>query len=323
MVDKANHLGEYLRARRDLIAPEQVGITDLGRRRVPGLRREEVAMLAGISAEYYLRLERGRDRNPSTQVLESIARVLGLDDSGTSHLLSLVVDRPRRQRRRPRAERVPDGIGALLPTLLHPAFIEGRYFDILGANAMAGALSRSMSVGRNQLLDLFLDPPEEALHQDWDGITECYASSLRQAVGTDTEDSRFIELVGQLTLASPRFRRLWNRHDVGIQRGSLTRFDHPEVGALSLHRERLAISGTDGLTLVLYHAVAGSESAEKLALLGSSVAAPVEDPRAGRSAIARRAADPAVPDATPRHVADRIGALRAQTAAGPSIDCHH
>ncbi len=277
MVDNANHLGEYLRARRALIPPEAVGITELGRRRVPGLRREEVAMLAGISAEYYLRLERGRDRNPSTQVLESIARVLGLDDDGMSHLLSLVVDKPRRRRPRPRAERVPDSIGLLLPTLVHPAFIEGRYFDILATNAMAGALSPSMSVGRNQLLDVFLDPPEEALHQDWDGITECYASSLRQAVGTDTEDPRFIELVGQLSLASPRFRKLWSRHDVGVQRGSLTRFIHPEVGALSLHRERLAISGTDGLTLVLYHAEAGSESAEKLALLGSSVAAPAQN----------------------------------------------
>ncbi|MGW4467854.1 helix-turn-helix domain-containing protein [Micromonospora sp. NPDC004704] len=287
MLDKPNHLGEYLRARRGLIAPEQVGITDIGRRRVPGLRREEVAMLAGISAEYYLRLERGRDRNPSTQVLESIARVLALDDDGLTHLLSLVADRPRRQRRTPRAERVPDGIRSLLPTLLHPAFVEGRYFDILAANAMAGALSQSMSVGRNQLLDVFLDPPEEALHQDWDGITECYASSLRQAVGTDTEDSRFLELVGQLTLASPRFRQLWNRHDVRAQRASLMRFDHPEVGALSLHRERLAISGTDGLTLVLYHAETGSESAEKLALLGSSVITPAEEPRTDGNSRAR------------------------------------
>lgn len=287
MVDKQNHLGEYLRARRGLVAPEEVGITDLGRRRVPGLRREEVAMLAGISAEYYLRLERGRDRNPSTQVLESIARVLGLDDDGTAHLLSLVADRPRPQRRRPRAERVPDSIRSLLPTLLHPAFVEGRYFDVLAANDLAGALSRSMSVGRNQLLDVFLDPPEEALHQDWDAITECYASSLRQVVGTDTEDPRFIELVGQFTLASPRFRKLWNRHDVGAQRSDLTRFEHPEVGALSLHRERLAISGTDGMTLVLYHAEAGSESAEKLALLGSSVTALTQGLSTGFQSAAR------------------------------------
>jgi hypothetical protein len=202
--------------------------------------------------------------------------VLQLDDEGAAHLLSLVAERPRRPRRRPRAETVPAGTATLLSTLPHPAFVEGRYFDILAANATATALSPRLVAGRNQLLDVFLDPAERALHLDWAGTTDCYVSSLRQSVGTDTEDQRFIELVGELSLASPRFRDLWSRHGVGAQRGSPSRFEHPQVGELIMHRERLAISGTEGMTLVVYHAEAGSAAAEKLALLGSSALAPAE-----------------------------------------------
>ncbi|HEX6343781.1 helix-turn-helix transcriptional regulator [Umezawaea sp.] len=274
MTDKPNHLGEYLRARRQLVTPEQVGLTDLGGRRVPGLRREEVAMLAGISVDYYLRLERGRDRNPSVQVLDSIARVLLLDDEHLAHLLALGADRPRRTRRTPRVEVVPTGTAVLLSTLPHPAFVEGRYFDVLAVNALATALSPRLSVGSNQLLDVFLDPAERCLHEDWEGITGCYVASLRHSAGTDTDDQRFVEVIGELTAASPRFRALWDRHDVRDQRGAPIPFDHPRVGRMRLHRERLAISGTDGLTLVVYHAEAGSSDAEKLALLGSSALAP-------------------------------------------------
>ncbi len=270
MAEERNHLGEYLRARRGLVTTEQAGIPDLGGRRVPGLRREEVAMLAGISADYYLRLERGRDRNPSVQVLESLARVLQLDDENTAYLVSLAADKPRRTRRRPRTETVPAGIRKLLPTLPQPAFVEGRYFDVLAANPLATALSPRLALGRNQLRDMFLDPSEIALHPDWDGTTECLISSLRHSVGTDIDDPRFIELVGELSLASPRFRSMWSRHDVGAQRGATTRFDHPQVGELELHRERLAISGTDGMYLVIYHPEAGTENADKLALLIAS-----------------------------------------------------
>ena len=270
MTDKPNLLGDYLRARRDIVTPEQAGVADHGRRRVPGLRREEVAMLAGISAEYYLRLERGRDHHPSVQVLEAIARVLQLDDEHLTYLLSLAADKPRSPRRKPRSETVPSGTMTLLSTLPSPAFVEGRYFDILATNALAPALSPRLSVGRNQLLDVFLHPGEKSLHGDWDGTLQCYVSSLRRSVGPDVGDQRFIELVGELSLASPRFRDLWNRHDVGTQRGAPVPFDHPQVGELTLHRERLAVSGTDGLTLVIYHAEPGTPDAEKLGLLSMS-----------------------------------------------------
>jgi transcriptional regulator with XRE-family HTH domain len=265
-----NTLGAYLRARRELVTPQQAGIPDVGVRRVPGLRREEVAMLAGISADYYLRLERGRDRNPSVQVLDSIARVLQLDDDHLAYLLSLVVEAPRRHRRRARAETVPAGALKLLDSLAQPAFIEDRYFDVLASNDLARALSPRLAAGSNQLRDMFLDPAEQALYPGWTDYTECFIANLRQAVGTDIDDPRFIDLVGELSLDSPLFRQLWARHEVRGQRGGLIRLDQPEVGGLTLNRERLEISGTVGLMLVVFHPDAGSDDADKLALLASA-----------------------------------------------------
>jgi len=274
MTDEPNLLGEYLRARRELVTPEQAGIPVLGTRRVPGLRREEVAMLAGISADYYLRLEQGRDRNPSVQVLEAIARVLRLDGDGTEYLLSLGVSKPRRQRRRPRKETVQPGIAKLVATLPLPAFVEGRYFDVLAANALATALSPRLVPGGNRLRDVFLDPAERALYPDWDDATGGLVAGFRQSVGTDIDDPRFIELVGELSLASPRFRQVWGRHDVQTREGASVHVDHPQVGELWLNREKLSIGGTAGQMLVIYHPDAGSDNADKLALLGSVMLPP-------------------------------------------------
>jgi transcriptional regulator with XRE-family HTH domain len=270
MSKNPNTLGAYLRARRELVTPQQAGIPDVGVRRVPGLRREEVAMLAGISADYYLRLERGRDRHPSVQVLESIARVLQLDDDHVAYLLSLVAEAPRQRRRRPRRDTVPDGALKLLDSLAQPAFVEDRYFDVLASNALARALSPRLAVGGNQLRDMFLDPAEQALFPQWADYTECFIANLRQAVGTDIDDPRFIDLVGELSLGSPLFRRLWARHEVRGQRGTLMRLDHPQVGELTLNRERLSIGGAEGLMLVVFHPDAGSRDADKLALLASA-----------------------------------------------------
>ncbi|MFE9903916.1 helix-turn-helix domain-containing protein [Streptomyces achromogenes] len=269
-----NILGEFLRARRELVTPESVGLPQLGVRRVPGLRREEVAMLAGISADYYLRLEQGRDRNPSVQVLEALARVLRLDDAGTAYLLGLGSDSPRRVRRRPRKEAVPAGIRKLLDSLTQPAFLEGRCFDVLAANAPATALSPRLVAGRNRLRDVFLDPAERALYPAWEEATAGLVAGFRESVGTDTDDPRFIELVGELSLASERFRRLWARHDVRAREGATVTLDHPQVGALTLNREKLLVSGSPGLLLVLYHADRDSDNDEKLRLLSSYQAAP-------------------------------------------------
>jgi transcriptional regulator with XRE-family HTH domain len=268
--ETTNALGAFLRARRELVTPEQAGVPDVGVRRVPGLRREEVAMLAGISADYYLRLERGRNRHPSLQVLESIARVLHLDDDHFAHLLTLVSEGSRQHRRRKRKETPPSGALKLLDSLVQPAFIEDRYFDILASNSLARALSPGLAVGGNQLRDLFLDPAEQALLPEWENVTECFIANLRQAIGNDVDDPRFIELTGELSLASPRFRQLWGRHEVRGQRGGPIRLRHPQVGDITLNRERLSIAGTESLMLVIYHPDAGSSDAEKLALLASA-----------------------------------------------------
>ncbi len=167
MAEAPNLLGDYLRARRDLVTPEQVGIPVFGTRRVPGLRREEVAMLAGVSADYYLRLEQGRDRNPSAQVLESLARVLQLDEDAITYLLGLGAGRPRPARRRARKETVPVGVAKLLEALQLPAFVEGRYFDVLAANPLATALSPRYVAGANRLCDIFLNPVERDFYPEW------------------------------------------------------------------------------------------------------------------------------------------------------------
>jgi transcriptional regulator with XRE-family HTH domain len=262
--DRANLLGNYLRARRALVTPEQAGLPAGGNRRVPGLRREELAMLAGISADYYLRLERGRDRNPSAQVLESLARVLHLDELETEYLLGLASARPRPRRRKP--ERVPARLHQLLASVQVPAFVEGRAFDVLASNRLAVALSPRLQPGYNRLRSLLLDPEEQAFQQDWTRSTEGFIAAFRKSVGDDVDNPRFVELVGELALSSERFRTLWARHDVRGLDGGTTTVNHPVVGELHLHRDKLPV---DDLLLVLYYADQGSESDEKLRLLAS------------------------------------------------------
>ena len=262
-------LGDYLRARRELVRPDSVGLPAGGVRRVAGLRREEVAMLAGISSDYYLRLEQGRDRNPSIQVLEALARVLRLDQAATDYLLGLATPLPRHRRRRPRREIVPASIRQLLDVLGLPAFVEGRYFDVLAANSLAYALSPNLREGQNRLRAVFLDPAEQALYPDWDEATARLVAGFRESVGTDADDPRFVQLVGELSLSSERFRQLWARHDVQTREGRPARMHHPQVGDLTVSREKLAIGGAEGQLLVVYHAQPGTSSAEKLGLLAA------------------------------------------------------
>jgi transcriptional regulator with XRE-family HTH domain len=263
--DRANLLGSYLRARRALVSPEQAGLPAGANRRVPGLRREEVAMLAGISADYYLRLERGRDKNPSPQVLASLARVLHLDELEQEYLLGLAAARPRQQRRR-KPERVPARLHQLLASVQIPAFVEGRAFDVLASNRLAIALSPRLQPGYNRLRSLLLDPEEQAFQQDWTRSTEGFVAAFRKSIGDDIDNPRFVELVGELALSSERFRTLWARHDVRSLEGGTTTVNHPVVGELHLHRDKLPV---DDLLLVLYYADQGSQSDEKLRLLAS------------------------------------------------------
>jgi len=266
-VTAANTLGEYLRARRELVDPKDVGLRVAGVRRTPGLRREEVATLAGISADYYLRLEQGRDRHPSGQVLEALARVFGLDGAATEYLLSFAAPRPKPRRARPRQETVPASVRQLLAAINLPAFVESRMFDVLAANELATALSPSMRRGENRLRSVFLDPAEHDLHPDWDRATANLVASFRSSIGTDNDDPRVAQLVGELSLASEPFRKLWARHDVRALAGAAVRMRHPEVGPLDLRLEKLPIGDSGGQLLVVYHAAPGSASATALARL--------------------------------------------------------
>ncbi|ARJ06617.1 transcriptional regulator [Cnuibacter physcomitrellae] len=275
--DRDNPLGEYLKARRALVSPAQVGLPGGPNRRVSGLRREEVALLAGISADYYLRLERGRDANPSAQVLEALARVLQLDDVERDYLLGLTAPRPRtRPRRRP--ERVPARVHDLLASIGVPAFVEGRTYDVLASNALAVAFSPRLQPGRNRLRDLLLDPEEQAFQSDWAAAADAFIATFRGSVGDSTNDARVIEIVGELSVASERFRAAWARHDVRALDGGATTVHHPLLGDLQILRDKLPIGD---VILVVYYAEEGSESAEKLTLLGSLAAPSAATPRAG------------------------------------------
>jgi transcriptional regulator with XRE-family HTH domain len=267
----SNALGEYLRARRELVDPVEAGLRVAGVRRTPGLRREEVATLAGISADYYLRLEQGRDRNPSPQVLDALARVLGLDATATQYLLNLSVARAAKPRR-PRREVVPTGIRQLLAALELPAFVESRMFDVLAANRLATALAPSIRPGQNRLRSVFLDEEELDLYPDWEQATGGLIASFRASIGPDVDDPRIVQLVGELSLASDVFRRLWARHDVKALAGAPVRMRHPQVGMLKLRREKLPIGDSGGQLLVIYHAEPDSDSARSLAQLGSLAA---------------------------------------------------
>jgi transcriptional regulator with XRE-family HTH domain len=269
-----NRLGSYLRARRELVSPEQAGLPGGSNRRVPGLRREEVALLAGISADYYLRLERGRDSNPSAQVLESLARVLRLDDVEESYLLSLIAPTPRARPRRPKQETVPARLHHLLATIGVPAFVESRAFDVLASNDLAVALSPRLRPGLNRLRSFMLDPEEQAFHKDWPAVASGFIAAFRQSVGDRVDDPRVIELVGELALSSERFRTLWARHDVRQLEGGSTTVSHPVVGELVLHRDKLPVGD---LILVVYYAEQNSASAEKLLLLSSLTARKPDD----------------------------------------------
>jgi transcriptional regulator with XRE-family HTH domain len=270
-MSEINELGAFLRARRDLTRPEDVGVSPGGRRRVPGLRRDEVAQLAGISSEYYLRLEQGRDQHPSAQVLDALARALGLAAEATAYLHKLAVP----ERRRPaqgRPERVPAGIRELVMSRTDmPAMVLGRYQDVLVANPLTGAL-HNMASGGNALRAAFLDPALRALYEDgWDRHVSGLVAALRSLAGPEARDPVLAELVGELSVRSEEFRRLWARHDVRPRTGGVVRIRHPQVGRLELNYEKLGVTGTDGQVLVLFHAAPGSEAARSLSLLAHLV----------------------------------------------------
>jgi transcriptional regulator with XRE-family HTH domain len=268
----AGRLGEYLRARRALVTPAEADIPQTGRRRVPGLKRGEVAMLAGISAEYYTRLEQGHDRHPSAQVLIAIARALRLDEPATAHLLGLAAPAPRGRRRSQSSERVPVTVARLLDALpLHPAYVQGRYMDVLAANQLMRALSPMYQPGGNLLRAAFLDRAADDLFADPRDRLRNAVAGLRALAGPDAGDPRLAELVGELSLKSADFRELWARHDVHPQAGrGVHRMRHPLAGDLELCYDKFLLASDDRQMLVIYQAEPGSRSEEALTFLAAT-----------------------------------------------------
>jgi transcriptional regulator with XRE-family HTH domain len=281
-----NALGQFLRARREQVRPEEVGVPDFGRRRVPGLRREELALLAGISIDYYIRLEQGRDQHPSEHVLGALARALQLDDAANAHLHRLARPAPHRRRSPRRAERVPPGVLQLLESWpLTPAFVLGRYTDVLGANRLAGALHPAFAPGRNLLRDVFLDPASHETFVEWNKIATDAVASLRTSAGADLDDPRLAELIGELSLKSGDFRRLWARHHVRDKTDGIKMFRNPLVGELKLGYESFSVHSTAGQTLVVHHAEPGSTDEQALSLLAGITA---DDAKTGDHAHTRK-----------------------------------
>jgi transcriptional regulator with XRE-family HTH domain len=267
-MERRNRIGVYLRARRALLHPEATGLTAIGRRRVPGLRREELALLAGISADYYLRLEQGREQHPSDEVLAALARALQLDDESTAYLHQLAHPAARRRSSR-RTERVEPGISQLVASwTLTPAIVYGRTMDVLVVNAIATALSPMFTPGVNIVRAVFLDPAVRALYgESWERSAAGTLATLRGLAGPDVDDPRLSEVVGELSVRSEDFRRLWARHDVRARKSGTRVFMHPQVGPLELHFEKLALADSDGQVLVVYHAQNGTAAAGALARL--------------------------------------------------------
>src|SRR6201995_3066354 len=266
----ANALGRYLRVRRALVRPDAVGVPGQGSRRVPGLRREEVAFLAGVSSDYYVRLEQGRDRHPSDQVLLAIARALQLDEDATAYLLQLAKPPSPRSKKTRKPEKVSDSIRTLISSWpLTPAYVHSTCTDILAANTLATALCPFITPGRNAILDAFTEPEMRELRPDWDAMTARVVPHLRSIAGAHPGAPRLVELVGELSLRSERFRTLWARQDVKHKTTGTSLFNHPQVGPLELDYEKLLIPGSGMQALVTYHAQPGSDSEERLRLLAS------------------------------------------------------
>ncbi|MFD3589640.1 helix-turn-helix transcriptional regulator [Streptomyces sp. NPDC058683] len=274
-------LGDFLRSRRARIRPEEVGLPSHGRRRVPGLRREEVAQLAGVSVDYYIRLEQGRgpggpartkSGGVSDAVLDAIARVLRLDE--TEHAYLRAVARPRRKGAgRPAGPRVRPGVQLLLDGMDRTAaFVLGRRMDVLAWNALGDAVNGFSTLApaeRNMPRQVFLDPAAEGFYPDWTAVAAQTVANLRIAAGRHPDDPRMVALIGELSLKSADFRRLWADHEVKACAYGVKHIRHPVAGLLTLPYETMAVSSDPDQTLVAYTPEPGSETAERLALLGS------------------------------------------------------
>jgi transcriptional regulator with XRE-family HTH domain len=280
----AMHVGEFLRARRSRVTPEQVGLPVSARRRVPGLRREEVATLAGLSVDYYARLEQGRERHPSPQVLAAIADVLALDHDAYQHLFRIAGFAPG-LRTSARPERIDPDLRQLMDGWPNnPTLLLGRTYDVLARNRLGSALWRPFTYSDNLLLNIFLDDAAPAFYRDWRTAARNTVAGFRTAAGAALDDPRVKDILADLTAHSPEFVQMWERNDARGKSAEVKSFVHPDVGELTLRMQTFDVRSAPGQQLVVYHAEPGTPSAQALALLGTLAATddatdePVDEP---------------------------------------------
>jgi transcriptional regulator with XRE-family HTH domain len=283
-VDNRAEVREFLMSRRAKVTPADAGLAAGPNRRVAGLRRTEVALLAGVSVEYYAKLERGAIAGASASVLEAIAEALHLDDTERAHLFDLAraadgIPTSGRARKRPTRVSVsrPSLTWALDAITAGVAFVRNQQQDLLATNALGRIFYRQLigDGGRtpNMARFQFLDPASREFYPDWDLFAQMCVDIMRAEAGRDPHDRGLQDLVGELSTRSETFRRLWGAHNVRTHGTGTKRFHHPDVGELVLAYEELAITAEPGLVLLVYTAEPGSPSAERLRLLASLAAA--------------------------------------------------
>ena len=287
VVDNKTEIRDFLVTRRARITPEQAGLPDFGgKRRVAGLRREDVAMLAGVSVDYYVRLERGNLGGVSESVLEALVRALQLDETERAHLFDLArtASASVGTRRRPAVSRVRPGVIRLLDSIAAPAWLRNGRMDILATNALGRALYApvfdSPLTPPNTARFAFLDPRAVDFWPDWNLIASGTVATLRAEVGKNPYDKGLTDLIGELSTRSEEFRIRWAAHDVYQHTSGEKRLHHPVVGDLELTYEAMQLVTDEGLTLLVYGAEPGSKSADALGLLASWAATEARESRA-------------------------------------------
>ena len=279
MADSTNDISEFLTSRRAKLSPEQAGIPDFGgRRRVPGLRREEVALIAGMSAEYYKRLERGNASGVSEAVIDGVSRALRLDEAERDHLYELVRTanagaHPQR-RRQVRKSQLSAGMQQTIDAMSTvPVFVQNGRLDAVATNRLGAALFSEMLDGArppaNAARFIFLDPRAQTFYRDWDAQTRQIVAVLRAEAGRSPFDRQLSDLVGELSTRSDLFRRLWGAHDVREHRTGVKAVHHPVVGDLDLTFQAMDLASDRGLQMIVFSAEPGSPSHERLQLLAN------------------------------------------------------
>ncbi|MFF1443462.1 helix-turn-helix transcriptional regulator [Streptomyces sp. NPDC058295] len=277
-MDNRDAVSAFLRSRRDKITPEQAGLPTYGQRRVPGLRRGEVAALAGVSVEYYTRLERGNLQGVSDSVLDTLAHALRLDDTERMYLYDLAraagpapqTRAPRRESRptvRPSVARIVDGMPEL------PAYVMNNRLDALAANPLGRALYSEMyadpTCGANVVRFAFFNSAARRFYTDWERMARFAVGALRIEAGKNPYDRELSNLIGELSTRSDAFRVMWGSHDVHVFRESTKRLNHPLVGELELDQETLSLPDESGLSVVVYSAPPDTAAEDGLKLLAS------------------------------------------------------